>query len=176
MTLAQLDNIASGMERRWGIDRLPALMPNAWRAKFDTLKAALDTAIANGADTDAPAAALIKAWQLMDAKATEQGSFPVAPALEVRTAAGRIIAITPDAASGHAASLLAQWERREVTVWAANAMVAALEGNPLIQAIHAQFAGALVTTPPAEMRAGKRKANFEPDEIPFPNPDAEEAA
>jgi hypothetical protein len=175
MTLAQLDNVASGMERRWGIDRLPALMPKVWSDRFTALKAALDAAIQAGADTDAPAAALIKAWQAMDAKATAQGSFPVAPAIEVRTADGRIIAIVPDAEAGHAASLLAQWERREVTVWDAQTMVAALEGNATMRAIHATFPGARVTTPPAEMRAGKRRFDSD-DEIPFPNPDAEEAA
>ncbi len=175
MTITQLDNIAAGMERRWGIDRLPALMPKVWSDRFTALQAALDAAIASAADTDAPAAALIKAWQAMDAKATAQGSFPVAPALEVKTPDGRIIAIVPDAEAGHAASLLAQWERREVTVWDANAIIAALEGNAQIQAIHATFPGARVTTPPAEMRQGKRR--FESaDEIPFPNPDAEEAA
>jgi hypothetical protein len=175
MTLAQLDNIASGMERRWGIARLPDLMPKAWRAKFDTLKAALDAAISTGADTDAPAAALIAAWQKMDEKATQQGSFPVTPAMEVRTPDGRIIAIVPDATAGHAASLLAQWERREVTVWDANAIVAALDGNPTIRAIHAQFAGALVTTAPADVRAGKRRMDVA-DEIPFGGDEAEEAA
>ena len=175
MTIAQLDNIASGMERRWGIDRLPALMPKAWQAKFDTLKAALDTAITNGADTDAPAAALIKAWQLMDEKAKAQGSFPVAQAIEVKTPDGRIIAIAPDAEAGHAASLLAQWEQRQVTVYTAAAMVAAAEGNATLRAIHATFPGARVTTPPAEMRPGKRRFDSD-DEIPFPNPDAEEAA
>ena len=175
MTLTQLDNIAAGMERRWGIGRLPGLMPKVWRDRFDTLKAALDAAIASGADTDAPAAALIKAWQAMDAKATAQGSFPIPPALEVRTRDGRIVAIVADDEAGHAASLLAQWEQREVTVYTAAAMVEAAEGNETLRAIHATFPGARVTTPPAEMRQGKRRFESD-DEIPFPNPEAGEAA
>ena len=175
MTLAQLDNIAAGMERRWGVDRLPALMPKVWRDRFEALQLELYTAINNDLDTDAPAAALIKAWQAMDQKATAQGSFPVAPAIETRAPDGRIIAIAPDADAAHAVSLLAQWEQRQVTVYTAAAMVAAAEGNETLRAIHATFPGARVTTAPAEMRAGKRRFESD-DEIPFPNPEAGEAA
>jgi hypothetical protein len=175
MTLDQLDDLAASIERRWGIDRLPRLMPEAWHAKFAALKAQLDDAISNGADTTGPAAALATAWRKMDEKATAQGSFPLDPrCVEVRED-GQIFAVAPDAETARACSLLAQWEQREVTVYLAAPLIKAARANPTLQAIHAAWPGALVTALPAPMREGKRRMDVA-DEIPFPNPDAEDAA
>ena len=172
MTLDQLDNIAAAMERRWGIDRLPGLMPTAWRAKFDALTDSLNEAITNGADTTAHAAALAKAWQAMDAKATAQGSFPLDPkCLELRKD-GRLFAIALDAETARACSLGAQWEQRLVSVYLADALLDAALANPTLRAVHATFPGATVTTQPAAFRPGKRKADLGHDEIPFGGEDA----
>lgn len=176
MTLDQLDDLASGMERKWGIDRLPRLMPQAWRTKFDALKAQLDAAITSGTDTTEAATALAKAWRMMDAKAVEQGSFPLdAKCYEVRRG-GMTFAIAPDAETARACSLLAQWEQREVTIYTADALLDAARANPTLQAIHATFPGAMVTAMPTEFRPGKRKTTDLDDVIPFPNPEEGEAA
>lgn len=175
MTLDQLDDLASSMERRWGIDRLPCLMPLAWRNKFEALKDALDGAIAARADTAEPAAALAKAWRMMDAKALEQGSFPLPPACYSIRVDNHIVEIAET--QEHATALIwwAKNEGRAVAVWTLEEVAKVLRQHGVAHAAKEVWPGALVTTPPAEHRQGKRRMDVA-DEIPFPNPDAEEAA
>jgi hypothetical protein len=175
MTLDQLDDLAAGLERKWGIDRLPRLMPSAWRNKFDALKAQLDRTIAASMDTTEAAAALAKAWRLMDAKATEQGSFPLPPACFSVKVDDHIIEIAQDQTHANVLIWNARNEGRTVAVWTLEEVATVLRLHGIAHAAKEAWPGALVTTPPAEMRPGKRRFNSD-DEIPFPNPDAEEAA
>lgn len=174
--IPQLDNLTAAMDRKWGVDRLPDLMPPAWRTRYAALRAELNEAIEAGAPTDAPATALVAALQKMDAKAVEQGSFPIGDrCLEVRRPGG-IFAIALDAEAARAASLTAQWEQRAVTVYLADALLDAALANPMLSAIHASFPGAVVSAAPAEFRPGKRMADFGRDEIPFGGDEEGEAA
>lgn len=172
MTLDQLDDLANSMERRWGVDRLPRLMPTAWRAKFDTLKTALDGAIAARADTEAPAAALAKAWRMMDAKATEQGSFPLPPMCFSVKAGEHVIEVAHD--QTHATALIwqARNEGRTVSVWTLEEVATVLHLHGIAHAAKEAWPGAHVTAMPTEFRAGKRKADDLNDEIPFGGEDA----
>lgn len=174
--IPQLDNLTAAMDRKWGVDRLPDLMPPAWRTRYAALRSELNEAIEAGAPTDATATALFAALQKMDAKATEQGSFPLDPTcIEIRRG-GMIYAIAPDAETARACSLTAQWEQREVTVYLADALLDAALANPTLQAIHASFPGAVVSASPTEFRPGKRKADLGRDEIPFGGDEEGEAA
>jgi hypothetical protein len=175
MTLDQLDDLASGLERKWGIDRLPRLMPLAWRSKFDALKAQLDRTIAASMDTTEAAAALAKAWRMMDTKATEQGSFPLPPACFSVKVDDHIIEIAQD--QMHATALIwwAKNEGRTTAVWTLEEVATVLRLHGVAHAAKEVWPGALVSAMPAEFRPGKRKANLGDDEIPFGG-DAEVAA
>lgn len=176
MTLDQLDDLASSMERRWGIDRLPRLMPQAWRTKFDTLKAQLDAAITSGSDTTEAATALAKAWRMMDAKATEQGSFPLPPACYSIRCEDSIVEIAET--QEHATALLwwAKNEGRTVAVWTLAEVATVLNLHGIAHKAKEVFPGAMVTAMPTEFRPGKRKTTDLDDVIPFPNPEEGEAA
>jgi hypothetical protein len=76
-----LDQVALGMERKWGIGRLRLLVSDLLRAKFDAQKDKLDTAIASGSETyvRVQADGMRKAWVALDKAATEAGAKPLSP-------------------------------------------------------------------------------------------------
>lgn len=78
--LQPLDKVASEMESKWGVERLPSLVSPDLAMKFERARQQLDEAVA--ADdpelTAQKAAALIRGWRKLDAEATEAG-YPVEP-------------------------------------------------------------------------------------------------
>jgi hypothetical protein len=81
--LRPLDRVAVEMEAKWGVGRLPRLVPPEVAALFGSAKAKLDQAIyANDpAEVAKRAAVMIRGWQKLDQVATGLG----ADALPVRT-------------------------------------------------------------------------------------------
>lgn len=177
MTLDQLDSLAASMERKWGVDRLPRLVPPAWRAKFETLQAQLDAASSFGGDATAAIAALAKAWRLMDAEATAAGHEPMAPAFaEAEWAPGRLFAVAHDDA--HRQTLVARnkHEGRDVSVFTVADLARLVASIPDVARIYELFPGAYIAAQPATFRPGKRKADLPQDEIPFGGDEEGEAA
>lgn len=77
--LRPLDAVASRMEEKWGVDRLPDLVTPATASRFGTAKAKLDAAL-EADDVDAVvhrAAVMIRGWEALDAEATAAGRKPV---------------------------------------------------------------------------------------------------
>jgi len=77
--LRPLDAVASRMEEKWGVDRLPDLVTPATASRFGTAKAKLDAALGDD-DVDAVvhrAAVLIRGWEALDAEAAAAGRKPV---------------------------------------------------------------------------------------------------
>lgn len=173
MTIAALDNIAAGMERKWGVDRLPTLVPDQWRERFLQRRAELDAAIKANANTDAAAEAMAKAWQALDGKATALGCFPIpAGVAEVNLPGHGIVAIAHDDDAARAAILQAKFEGRRIAVWTMTEVAVVLTVHGIAHAAKHEFPGALVSTLPAEMRPGRRKAGLPEDAIPFGQPEA----
>ncbi len=76
--VAVLDRIAGDLERAWGADRLPTLVPVELATKFARAAEQCDVAIASG-DVDAAAgkaAALARGWKALDAAARAAGHKP----------------------------------------------------------------------------------------------------
>lgn len=74
MIVAELDAIASAAERRWGIGRLPLLVPADLAARF----AKMTTLYRDGGHTPQLVAGMARAWQALDAAAEAAGAVELA--------------------------------------------------------------------------------------------------
>ena len=162
--LARLDAEVVEIEGRWGVDRLPKLVPVEMAAKFGSARAKLHGAI-ESCDLNAVvqrAAIMLRGWQALDAWASdavnldverEEGVFGYRHGAKPYT-----IVVAPSKAHREAsrasdpalvvtvAELLTCWEAR-------------MDGGPA-DAVKAAFPGASVT-------AIRQKSDVLDDEIPF---------
>ena len=172
----QLDELAHQMEMRWGADRLPRLVTPETAARFQHWADKLNAAIEAGADNVAELAGIVeRGWRAMDAEATARGCFPLPPACFSVKVDGHIVEIAQDQAHATALIWQAKNEGRTVAVWALEEVATVLRLHGVAHQAKEIWPGALVTALPAPMREGKRRMDVA-DEIPFPNPDAEDAA
>lgn len=74
-----LDKIATDLDMKWGVDRLPSLVSSQTAALFGSAKAKLDAAIQSNipADVVARVEIMIRGWEKLDAEATERGHQPL---------------------------------------------------------------------------------------------------
>jgi len=81
--LEPLDEIASEMEMKWGVGRLPRLVTPETSSKFGSAMAKLDKAIDaddNHLDVVKKAALMIRAWKALDKEAESMDAKPIDPA------------------------------------------------------------------------------------------------
>jgi|TARA_R110000744_G_C19121893_1_gene536045 hypothetical protein len=76
-----LDKIATDLDMKWGVDRLPSLVSSQTAALFGSAKAKLDAAIQSNipADVVARVEIMIRGWEKLDDEATERGHQPLSP-------------------------------------------------------------------------------------------------
>jgi hypothetical protein len=125
-SLDRLDAVASAMERKWGIGRLPSLVDAALALRFGSQRRRLDDAIL----ADVPsviavqAEAMLRAWTALDAAALAAGWAPLSPLIweAVLPSTGEIVAIVRDADEAHAISV-----RGKDTVWTLAEVALAIE-------------------------------------------------
>ena len=100
-SLDRLDAVASAMERKWGIDRLPKLVDAPLAVRFRSQAERLDEAIRSGvsAAVSAQAEAMLRAWHAVDAAALAAGWKPLSPTIweTVLPETGEVVAIVRDA-------------------------------------------------------------------------------
>ena len=142
--MAQLDEIASAMERKWGVDRLPRLVAADLAARFysqvDKLNAALE--VGSPADIEHHATRMATAWRALDAAAVAAGGVPLEPRyLEARLPDGRLLVI---AGGPEDAWCLAQANRSAV-VWSLEEIARVLDKFELVNVAKHHFEGATVT-------------------------------
>jgi hypothetical protein len=164
--VAVLDRIAGDLERLWGVDRLPTLVPADLAAKFARAQEQCDMAIAAG-DVDAAAqkaAALARGWQALDKAALAAGHKPGAVGdvwcAEVEGRAYAVCLHTVDCA----ALATAYPKHTAVSLQELLRMLAAVEAGRWVSRVKDVFPGATVTAikptkPPADWKAG--------DDLPF---------
>lgn len=171
-----LDETAATLERKWGVDRLPRLVTPETAARFRHWADKLNAAIEHGGGNLAELAAIVeRGWLAMDQEATARGCFPLPPACYSIRVDDHIVEIAQDQAHANVLMWNARNEGRTVAVWTLEEVATVLRLHGIAHAAKEAFPGARVTTPPAEMRPGKRRFESD-DEIPFPNPEAGEAA
>jgi hypothetical protein len=156
-----LDQVASAMERKWGVDRLRLLVSDFLRARFDEQKDRLDAALRSGEErfVAVQVEGMRRAWAALDRAAHEAGAKPLAPEVWecVLPSTGEIISLvrTPEEAH-HVAR-----EGRVFTVAEIAILIEALGDDVLT--VKQKFPGAAVT-------GIRRKAPIDwsrGDDIPF---------
>lgn len=163
-----VDETAAAMERKWGIDRLPRLVPPDLAARFqqahDMRNGEWDYA------TEERRAALTammdRAWQALDKAATDAAQAPLPPGLwetpaDPDSAAGGVLVLCQDDTHAQAVMLRAKAEGRLVTTWTLPEVARVLRANTLVNRIKDTWPGAKVT------RAGRATRPMPDDDIPF---------
>jgi len=144
-SLDRLDAVASAMERKWGIDRLPKLVDAPLAVRFRRQAERLDEAIRSdvSAAVSAQAEAMLRAWNALDAAAITGGWKPLAPTIweAVLPETGEVISIVRDADEAFA---LAQ--ERKGAVWTLAEVAIAIEAfGDTVHATKETFPNAEVT-------------------------------
>lgn len=100
-----LDQLASSMERKWGIGRLRLLVSDLLRAKFDEQKDQLDAALQTGEErlVQTQVTGMRRAWEFLDQAARDAGGQPLAPEVWecVLPKTGAIVSIVRSEAEAH---------------------------------------------------------------------------
>lgn len=155
-----LDEVAAGMERKWGVGRLRLLVSDLLRAKFDAQKDKLDAAIDAGRETyvRAQAEGMKRAWAILDKAASDAGHRPLSPEVWecVLPSTGEVVAIVRTEAEAHRVC-------RECRVFTLDEIARLIDGLPgAVLEAKRVFPGATVT------RAGKPAIDWEKgDDLPF---------
>lgn len=159
-----LDELVNAMERRWGIDRLPRLVPADLAAKFQTatdLHAAGPTQQHTAEQLDAM---MTRAWTALDAAATAAGAEPLPPGIyeiPLEGCPGAVAVICQDDDHAQAISLRAKHEGRTVSTWTLAECIRVIKANELVNRIKDRWPGAVVL--PTKARGGR----VPQDAIPF---------
>lgn len=108
IALASLDDVARRQELKWGIDRLPKLVPADMAAAYWRQVAKLNAAIedeATGgsiANVEYEAGRMVNAWTALDAAAEAAGAAPLSPrTLEARMEDGRLLVVCDGLEAAH---------------------------------------------------------------------------
>ena len=99
LALERLDEVATGYEKKWGVDRLIRLVDQGLAERFQEQLDLLNSALERHAvlDVIAHADALARGWAALDAAAESRGCARIdSAAWEVVTPAGRKIAFVSD--------------------------------------------------------------------------------
>lgn len=159
----EVDLVAVEAERHWGPGRLRLLVGPELRAKFDSQRLKLDTAIQTGEleDVRREARRMVTAWKALDRTAREAGKLPVQPdCWEVALDGGMVAVIVRDEEK---AGLVRDCGREKV-VYTLEEVARLLKAYPTLAKAKAAFSGATVTkisVPP------DRADRLFSDDIPF---------
>ena len=76
--IASVDELAVAMEGKWGRGMLPRVVPAVWRQRFLAQAEKFDQAVASGSEAElrVHGAAMIRAWEKLDAVAVDIGIVP----------------------------------------------------------------------------------------------------
>lgn len=167
-----VDGAARAAETKWGMDRLPMLVSDDLRAKFNRQVVRWQTAIAEAfnaafltvdqiADCASKSAAMQRAWAALDAAATEAGERPVAPWVwEATLKDGQVVAVVQT--NAEVAKVIAGG--RHLVVYTMGEIANLLDALPeLIKTAKEVFPGTTVLTP----RRSDRSWVESGDPIPF---------
>lgn len=145
VSLDRLDAVASAMERKWGIDRLPKLVDAPLAIRFRRQAERLDEAIRSdvSAAVSAHAEAMLRAWNALDVAALSAGWKPLAPTIweTVLPETGEVITIVRDSDEAFALA-----KERKGAVWTLAEVAIAIEAfGDTVRATKEAFPGAEVT-------------------------------
>jgi hypothetical protein len=143
-----VDQVAVGMENKWGIGRLRLIVSTDLRIRFDQQRQDFNNAVwpddgfdADVGKVDTQAAGMIRGWQALDAAATESGQVGVDPKMiEVPLSDGSVAIITDTNAD---ASAIIKSDR-SLRVYTTDEIARLIEATDLVLSAKAVFPGATV--------------------------------
>lgn len=170
IALERLDEVASSMERRWGVDRLPRLVSVDLAEKFHRQVEKLNQAIteeATGgsmANVEYEAGRMLNAWVALDAAAVAGGGQPIVPKwFEAALPDGRLLIVCDDPAGAHKLA----GDNRMATVWSMDEIVRVLWQFEMVNDAKVVWPGAKVEQVRVDPERVKPKVNWaEGDELP----------
>lgn len=149
LAIEALDEVASRMERKWGVGRLPRLVSIDLAERFHRQKGKLDDAITDEvtggsvANVEFEAGRMVNAWMALDAAAEAAGADPASGSyMTARLSDGRSLVICSD--SDGMSHFLQQNPDRSAAVWTMDEIVRVLEGFDLVMRTKHLFEGAVV--------------------------------
>ena len=168
-----LDEIASQCERRWGVDRLPKLVPVDLAEKFYRQVEKLNDAISDEctggsmANVEYEAGRMANAWRALSAAAEAAGQPPASGrCMGARMADGRSLVICEDMEA------VGGWRMQNAgqgaAVWTLEEIVRVLEGLDLVNRTKHLFEGAVVTDARASAKVNWARGDELPDDMRSP--------
>ncbi len=139
----EVDKVASGVERAWGLSRLRLFASVELRAKFDKQRYLLNDAIARGDLTGLvrECKRMINAWKALERYAVEHGLTQQPDVWEIAMTDGSVLAIVhqnEDIALVHP-------DGRARQVWSLEEIVKLIEASPdVVRGVKKVFCGSLV--------------------------------
>lgn len=120
LALERLDEVAHSMERTWGVDRLPRLVPVDLAQRFHSQLGKLNAAITDEAtggsvaNVEFEAQRMVNAWMALNAAAEASGAEKLSPAwFEARLPDDRLLIVCRDVTEAHRIA----GDHRGATVW-----------------------------------------------------------
>jgi hypothetical protein len=148
IAIEALDEVAHRMERKWGVDRLPRLVPNDlalkfWRQVGKLNVEIVEEATAGIANVEQEAGRMVNAWMALDAAAEAAGADRASGQyLTARMSDGRSLVICGDLEG------VAVWRQQNpdqaAAVWSMQEVATVLEGLDLVNRTKHLFDGAVV--------------------------------
>lgn len=173
---SKIDQLATDLERKWGVGRLPLLVSRETAERFgywrDQLADAQEAEFPDPARLAELRGIVVRGWQALDAEAERSGHTPMPPAwAEAEWAPGRVFAIALDDEHRQALILRDKAEGRDVSVFTVAEIGQLIRSIPDVARVMELFPGAQVTVPQAEWRRGRSRmqvADGLKDILPLP--------
>lgn len=147
IALEATDDVAHRCERKWGVGRLPRLVPINLAEKFWAQKAKLDAAITEAAtggslaNVEYEANRMSNAWLALSATAEAAGAVPLDPrSLEGRLPDGRVLRVC----DGPESAWRLAGDDREAVVWSIQEIAQVLWRFEMVNEAKVTFPGARV--------------------------------
>lgn len=164
-----LDALVARLERKWGMDRLPRLVPAELASKFRSAHDRFDRewSMATAERRAALAGMMERAWTALDAAAEAAGAEPMPPAcFEAEWQPGRVFAIAVDDAHRQVLVLRNKAEGRDLAVFTIAEVAQLVASIPDVARIVELFPGAYLTAKPGRSSFAGRPLPRDED-IPF---------
>lgn len=163
IALEALDAVAAACERKWGVGRLPALVPVDLAERFyrqrDKLNAAITEEATGGsvANTEHEAGRMVNAWRALDAAAETAGAAPLSPTtIEGRLPDGRVLIVCPDPETAHRAA----GDNRAAVVWSMDEICRVLWNFEMVNQAKTIWPGAKVEAVRVDPESTKPPVNW----------------
>lgn len=170
IAIEALDDAARHMEAKWGVDRLPKLVPVDLAERFyrqvDKLNDAISDECTGGsiANVEYEAGRMFNAWMALDRAAEAAGRSPTTgQCMVARMADGRSLVICDDLEGAHV------WRQQNpdqpAALWTMQEVVKVLEGFDLVNRTKHLFEGAVVTDARASAKVNWARGDELPDDM-----------